>query len=88
MARTRRVARSAASRLPKPIVSSTSAVRCSRSYGASSASVVRKKPAKATGCAACMSSARGPESATTLSRWTRRSIESSSKYPICLQYGP
>ena len=41
--------------------------------------VCAKKPSKATGWVACISSARGPEKATATSRWTRRSIEESVK---------
>src|SRR3954454_15828367 len=79
--RTGAVAASASSRVPHTTARRTRAVRSRRGYGSSSAVVAAKKPAKATGCAACMSSARGPANATTNSRWTRRIIESSVKYP-------
>ena len=61
------------------IVFSTFAVRCRRSYGSSIAPVCAKKPSNATGWVACMSSARGPQNAMTISRCTRRIIEESVK---------
>src|SRR3954447_19319935 len=76
MSRTRAVAFRASALLPKPMRPSTRTVRCSRAYGSSSAPVCAKKPVNATGCAACMSSVRGPDSATKDSRWTRRIIDS------------
>ena len=79
IARTRAVAASASSRGPQATRSMTCAVRRRRAYGSSSEPVWAKKPANATGCAACMSSVRGAENATTVSRITRRSIESSVK---------
>ncbi len=79
IARTRRVSRSASSRVPHPIALSTMAVRFNRSYGSSSAPVCAKKPAQATGCAACMSRVRPPASTITRSRTTLRSIDSSVK---------
>ena len=79
MARTCAVSRSAWRRVPNAIAFITVAVRSSRAYGSSSAPVWAKKPAKATGWAAMISSARGPERAVTRSPTTRRSIESSVK---------
>src|SRR3954454_15582427 len=76
IARTRAVAFCASALSPKPIRPSTRTVRCSRAYGSSSAPVCAKKPANATGCAACINSVRGPDSPTTDSRWTRRIIDS------------
>src|SRR3954467_4879954 len=76
MSRTRAVAFCASSLSPKPISPSTRTVRCRRAYGSSSAPVWAKKPAKATGWAACINSVRGPDSPTTDSRWTRRIIDS------------
>src|SRR3954468_4747044 len=76
IARTRAVALCASALSPKPIRPSTRTVRCSRAYGSSSAPVCAKKPANATGCAACINSVRGPDSPTTDSRWTRRIIDS------------
>src|SRR3954462_13225968 len=76
MSRTRAVAFCASALSPKPIRPSTRTGRCSRAYGSSSAPVWAKKPANATGWAACINSVRGPESATTDSRWTRRIIDS------------
>src|SRR3954466_10748772 len=76
MSRTRAVAFCASALSPKPISPSTRTVRCRRAYGSSSAPVWAKKPAKATGWAACINSVRGPDSATTDSRWTRRIIDS------------
>src|SRR3954451_477652 len=76
MSRTRAVAFCASALSPKPISPSTRTVRCRRAYGSSSAPVWAKKPAKATGWAACIKSVRGPDSATTDSRWTRRIIDS------------
>src|SRR3954470_6277186 len=76
MSRTRAVAFRASALSPKPIRPSTRTVRCRRAYGSSSAPVWAKKPANATGWAACINSVRGPDSATTDSRWTRRIIDS------------
>src|SRR3954449_6324365 len=76
ISRTRAVAFCASALLPKPMRPSTRTVRCSRAYGLSSAPVCAKKPVNATGWAACISSVRGPDSATTDSRWTRRIIDS------------
>src|SRR3954465_1640691 len=76
MSRTRAVAFCASALSPKPIRPSTRTVRCRRAYGSSSAPVWAKKPANATGWAACINSVRGPERATTDSRWTRRIIDS------------
>src|SRR3954449_11103904 len=76
IARTRAVAFCASALSPKPIRRSTRTVRCRRSYGSSSAPVWAKNPVNATGCAACINNVRGPDSATTDSRCTRRIIDS------------
>jgi hypothetical protein len=77
--RTRAVYASAFALDPQTISSITTAVRRSRAYGSSSAPVELKKPSNATGCAAIISRARGPDRATTYSPSTRRIIASSSK---------
>ena len=79
MARTCAVMRSARARVPKAMVFMTTPVRSRRAYGSSSEPVWAKKPAKATGCAAMTSSARGPESPVMRSPTTWRSIDSSVK---------
>src|SRR3954452_24799313 len=76
MSRTRAVAFCASALSPKPMSPSTRTVRCRRAYGSSRAPVWAKKPVDATGCAACINNVRGPDSATTDSRWTRRIIDS------------
>src|SRR4051795_13702005 len=76
IARTRAVAFCASALSPKPMSPSTRTVRCRRAYGSSRAPVWAKKPVNATGCAACINNVRGPDSATTDSRWTRRIIDS------------
>src|SRR6478736_3162410 len=82
MSRTRAVAFCASAFSPKPISPRTRTVRCRRAYGSSRAPVCAKKPANATGCAACIKSVRGPDSATTDSRWMRRIIDSFVKKPL------
>jgi hypothetical protein len=73
------VIRSASAREPNAIVFIVFAVRARRSYGSSSALECESSPNTASGCAACINSARGPESATARSRWILRIIERSSK---------
>src|SRR3954470_12433106 len=86
MARTCLVIRSASARAPKPIVLMTWAVRARRSYGSSIALECASSPLTASGWVACINRARGPESATARSRWMRRSIESSLKYPAAAMH--
>jgi hypothetical protein len=57
----------------------TFAVRFRRSYGSSSALVCANSAENASGWVAWSRSARGPAKATTSSRCTRRTIESSVK---------